>query len=66
MQSTLPPIHTRSLHAYDSNAQVSAHVARAVAQKAYEGGFATDMPKPHSLLDRARTYMYNPTYRTLR
>ena len=46
--------------------QVSIHVARAVAQTAYEGGFATDMPKPHSLVDKARAMMYNPVYRTLR
>ncbi|GBF99300.1 NADP-dependent malic enzyme [Raphidocelis subcapitata] len=55
---SLPPLHQIR--------EVSAHVARAVAQKAYEGGFATDMPKPHSLLDRARSYMYSPLYRTLR
>lgn len=54
----LPPLHRVR--------EVAAHVARAVAQKAYEGGFATDMPKPHSLLERARSYMYNPMYRTLR
>jgi malate dehydrogenase (oxaloacetate-decarboxylating)(NADP+) len=46
--------------------EVSASVARAVAQKAYEGGFATDLPKPHSLLDKARTMMYNPQYRRYR
>lgn len=57
---THPPIHP------PPHPQVAAHVARAVAQKAYEGGFATDMPKPHSLLERARSHMYNPMYRTLR
>ncbi|KIY96188.1 malate dehydrogenase (oxaloacetate-decarboxylating)(NADP+) [Monoraphidium neglectum] len=55
---SLPPLHQIR--------EVSAHVARAVAQKAYEGGFATDMPKPHSLLEKARVLMYNPVYRTLR
>ncbi|KAI8472774.1 MAG: NADP-dependent malic enzyme [Monoraphidium minutum] len=54
----LPPLHQIR--------EVSVHVARAVAQKAYEGGFATDMPKPHSLLDKARAAMYNPVYRPLR
>ena len=39
---------------------------RAVAQKAYEGGFATELPKPHSLYDRARSMMYNPQYRRYR
>lgn len=56
--SILPPLHKVR--------DVSASVARAVAQKAYEGGFATDLPKPHSLLDRARAYMYNPQYRRYR
>lgn len=56
--ATLPPLHKIR--------EVSAYVARAVAQKAYEGGFATDLPKPHSLLDRARGYMYNPQYRRYR
>ncbi|KAF8071093.1 ME6 [Scenedesmus sp. PABB004] len=55
---TLPPLHKIR--------EVSAHVARAVAQKAYEGGFATDLPKPHSLYDRARAHMYNPQYRRYR
>lgn len=55
---SLPPLHQIR--------EVSVHVARAVAQKAYEGGFATDMPKPHSLIDKARAAMYNPVYRTLR
>ncbi|WIA32021.1 hypothetical protein OEZ86_002874 [Tetradesmus obliquus] len=56
--ATLPPLHKIR--------DVSASVARAVAQKAYEGGFATDLPKPHSLYDRARSYMYNPQYRRYR
>lgn len=46
--------------------EVSAHVAKAVAQKAYEGGFATDIPKPHNLFDRAKQVMYNPQYRRYR
>lgn len=45
---------------------MSAHVARAVAQKAYEGGFATQLPKPHSILDTARHAMYSPHYRLYR
>ncbi|KAF6265971.1 hypothetical protein COO60DRAFT_1477166 [Scenedesmus sp. NREL 46B-D3] len=56
--ATLPPLHKIR--------DVSASVARAVAQKAYEGGFATDLPKPHSLYDRACSYMYNPQYRRYR
>lgn len=46
--------------------QVSAAVARAVAQKAYDGGYATALPKPHNLVDRARQAMYSPQYRRYR
>lgn len=56
--AVLPPLHKIR--------EVSAYVARAVAQKAYEGGFATNLPKPHSLHDRARNMMYNPQYRRYR
>lgn len=46
--------------------QVSAHVAQVVALRAYQGGYATALPKPHNLLDKARYEMYNPQYRTYR
>lgn len=46
--------------------EVSINVARAVAQKAYEGAFATELPKPHNLFDKARYSMYNPQYRRYR
>jgi malic enzyme len=46
--------------------ECAAHVAARVAQKAYEGGFATDLPKPHSLIDKARAFMYQPAYRRYR
>lgn len=45
---------------------VSAHVAKAVASKAYEAGLATLSPKPHDLLAFARSRMYNPHYRRFR
>lgn len=45
---------------------VSAAVAKAVAQKAYEGGFATALPKPHNLYEAARQSMYHPQYRRYR
>ncbi|GIL57212.1 hypothetical protein Vafri_12415 [Volvox africanus] len=45
---------------------VSASVAKAVAQKAYEGGFATALPKPHNLYEAARQNMYHPQYRRYR
>jgi malate dehydrogenase (oxaloacetate-decarboxylating)(NADP+) len=41
-------------------------VAKAVAQKAYEGGYATALPKPHNLYDTARHFMYTPQYRRYR
>ncbi|KAG2437633.1 hypothetical protein HYH02_011272 [Chlamydomonas schloesseri] len=45
---------------------VAAAVAKAVAQKAYEGGFATALPKPHNLYEAARQSMYHPQYRRYR
>ncbi|KAJ9523044.1 hypothetical protein QJQ45_023860 [Haematococcus lacustris] len=46
--------------------EVAVSVARAVAQKAYEGGYATALPKPHNLAERARQFMYSPLYRRYR
>lgn len=46
--------------------EVSARVASAVARKAYEGGFATELPKPPSMLEKVKSYMYNPQYRRYR
>lgn len=46
--------------------EVSAHVGQVVALRAYQGGYATALPKPHNLLDKARFEMYNPQYRTYR
>lgn len=46
--------------------EVSAHVAQAVALKAYQGGYATALPKPHALLEKAKNEMYSPYYRTYR
>jgi len=46
--------------------EVAAHVAAAVAQKAYQGGYATALPKPHNLLETAHVEMYNPQYRRYR
>eukprot|EP00210_Caulerpa_lentillifera_P004562 g4352.t1 len=40
--------------------EVAAHVAQAVAQKSYEQGTATNLPKPQSLLNYATEYMYRP------
>ena len=46
--------------------EVSAHVAQAVAMKAYQGQYATALPKPHALLEKARNEMYSPYNRTYR
>jgi malate dehydrogenase (oxaloacetate-decarboxylating)(NADP+) len=44
----------------------AAHVAAAVANKAYNVGVATELPRPHDLLDRAYSWMYNPRYKRYR
>ncbi|KAG1681632.1 hypothetical protein FOA52_014141 [Chlamydomonas sp. UWO 241] len=54
----LPPI--------SSIREVSAHVAQAVAQAAYQKGDATSLPKPHNLMEKVRYSMYYPQYRTYR
>lgn len=45
---------------------VAAHVAGAIANKAYNSGVATELPRPHDLLDKAYGWMYNPRYRRYR
>jgi len=45
---------------------VAVNVAKAVAQKAYDGGYATALPKPHNLYETARMMMYTPQYRRYR
>lgn len=52
--------------AWLGGAQVAAHVAKAVAQKAYDAGFATEMPKPYNLLETAKLAMYQPQYKMYR
>jgi malate dehydrogenase (oxaloacetate-decarboxylating)(NADP+) len=46
--------------------ETSALVAQAVALKAYQGGYATALPKPHNLLELIKYAMYNPQYRLYR
>lgn len=43
-----------------------AHVAAAVANKAYNVGVATELPRPHDLLGTAHNWMHNPRYRRYR
>ncbi|CAD7695703.1 unnamed protein product [Ostreobium quekettii] len=50
----------------DQLREVAAMVARAVAQKSYEAGTATHLPKPTNLLEYIRESMYVPGYRTYR
>lgn len=45
---------------------IAAHVAAAVAQKAYNAGVATELPKPHDLLGWAYSWMYDPGYKRYR
>ncbi|GMH44761.1 hypothetical protein BSKO_12713 [Bryopsis sp. KO-2023] len=46
--------------------EVAARVGVSVAQRSYEEKTATNLPKPHSLLDLAKEFMYNPVYRSFR
>lgn len=46
--------------------EVSAHVAAAVANRAYNSGVATELPRPHDLVAQAHSWMYNPKYRRYR
>jgi malate dehydrogenase (oxaloacetate-decarboxylating)(NADP+) len=45
---------------------IAAHVAAAVAGRAYNAGVATELPKPHDLLEHAYAWMYNPVYKRYR
>ena len=42
---------------------VAAHVAATLASKAYQAGVATELPKPHDLLDRSYHWMYKAKYK---
>ncbi|KAI5079347.1 hypothetical protein GOP47_0004826 [Adiantum capillus-veneris] len=46
--------------------KISAKIAAAVADKAYDLGLATRLPKPAELLSYAESCMYSPTYRQYR
>ncbi|KAH7301029.1 hypothetical protein KP509_23G008600 [Ceratopteris richardii] len=46
--------------------KISANIAVAVAEKAYELGLATKLPKPSNLLKYAESCMYSPNYRNYR
>lgn len=43
--------------------EISLHVAKAVAQTVHEQGLATRKPRARDLLQEARSWMYDPSYR---
>ncbi|KAM7254602.1 hypothetical protein ACFE04_003982 [Oxalis oulophora] len=46
--------------------KISAHIAAKVAEKSYELGLATRLPKPADLVTYAESCMYSPAYRSYR
>lgn len=46
--------------------EISSHIAKAVAQRAYDSGLATEQPKPSDLQEAALHSMYDPKYRHYR
>ncbi|NAV00701.1 NAD-dependent malic enzyme, partial [Klebsiella pneumoniae] len=51
---------------FTSIRKISAHIAAAVAAKAYELGLATRLPPPSDLVKYAENCMYTPVYRNYR
>lgn len=45
---------------------VACHVAAGLAEKAYRLGVATELPKPHNLLEHAYMSVYHPVYKKYR
>lgn len=45
---------------------VACHVAAGLAEKAYRLGVATELPKPHNLLEHAYQSVYHPMYKKYR
>ena len=45
---------------------IAAHVAAAVAQKAYQANVATELPKPPNLLEMAYSFMFTSGYKSLK
>ena len=56
--SLMPPIA--------ASRDVAAHVAADLANKAYQIGVATELPKPHNLLDHAYASIYEASYKKYR
>ncbi|KAL0910170.1 hypothetical protein M5K25_021117 [Dendrobium thyrsiflorum] len=51
---------------FKSIRKISAHIAANVADKAYELGLASHLPRPANLVKYAESCMYGPIYRTYR
>ncbi|XP_020676952.1 NADP-dependent malic enzyme isoform X1 [Dendrobium catenatum] len=51
---------------FKSIRKISAHIAANVADKAYELGLASHLPRPANLVKYAESCMYSPIYRTYR
>lgn len=51
------------LPAMEHARDVAAHVAATLAHKAYAAGVATELPKPHDILDSAYHWMYDAKYK---
>lgn len=62
--NSLPTVAWRLILAAPSHH--AAHVAAAVANRAYNSGVATELPRPHDLVAQAHSWMYNPKYRRYR
>ncbi|MEO2192755.1 MAG: hypothetical protein ABGY24_09930, partial [bacterium] len=45
---------------------VACHVAAGLAERAYRMGLATELPKPHNLLEHAYQSVYTPNYKKYR
>jgi malic enzyme len=61
------PLITTDAHSPSlSLTQVGTAVAFVVASKAYDGGYATALPKPRNLQDEVERQQYSPAYRTYR
>lgn len=54
------------LPAMDHARDIAAHVAATMSQKAYAAGVATELPKPHDLLETAYAWMYDAAYKRYR
>lgn len=51
---------------FDNIRKISAKIAAKVAEKAYELGLATRLPRPENLVSYAESCMYSPDYRSYR